>query len=121
MYPRGQAIQDEMSNEIIAYSARIGLELGADMLKLKYNGDLEHLKWINKCAGRAKIVISGGSKQDPHTFIKEAYEIIHVAGSDGFAIGRNVWQDERPFSISKALEQVVFHGKHPDDVAHILK
>ena len=42
-----------------------GLELGADMIKVKYNGDIGNFKWMLKCAGRCKIVISGGDKKDP--------------------------------------------------------
>ncbi len=120
MYPRGQDIRDENSNEIAAYSARIGLELGADMLKLKYNGDLGNFRWVLKCAGRAKVVISGGSKKEHPAFLQDVYDTVHVAGCEGLAVGRNVWQDERPFALSKALEQVLFHKRRPEEVLHIL-
>jgi len=121
MYPRGQDVANENSNEIAAYSARIGLELGADLLKLKYNGDLGNFKWVLKCAGRAKVVISGGSKKSHEEFLKEVYDTVVTANCAGLAVGRNVWQDERPFSLSKALEQVIFHKKRPDEVMHLLK
>jgi len=121
IYPRGQDIQDEMSNDIIAYSARIGLELGADMIKIKYNGDLENFKWVRKCAGRTKVVISGGSKKPHPEFLKDVYDTLHVAGTEGLAVGRNVWQDERPFALSKALEQIIFHKKRPEEVLHLLQ
>lgn len=119
VYPRGEHI-DEMENKILAYGTRIGLELGADMLKVKFNGDLENFKWMLQCAGRTKVVISGGTKEEPAAFLKEVHEIVHEAGGDGIAVGRNIWQDPRPFSLSKALEQVIFHGKLPEDVLHLL-
>ncbi len=119
VYPRGQDVKDDLANDIIAYSARIGLELGADMVKLKYNGDLENFKWVLKCAGRTKVVISGGSKKPREEFLKEVYDVVH-AGGDGLAVGRNVWQDERPFSLSKALGEIVYRGKRPEDVLHLL-
>jgi fructose-bisphosphate aldolase, class I len=121
MYPRGVDIGDEKSNEILAYSARIGLELGADMVKLKYNGDVNNFKWVVKCAGRTKIVMSGGDKREPLDFFKEAYDVAVEADCAGVAVGRNVWQDDRPFSLSKALEQVIFFKKKPEEVMYLLK
>ncbi len=121
IYPRGQDVKDDLSNEVLAYSARIGLELGADMMKLKYNGDLGNFRWMLKCAGRAKVVISGGSKKTHEEFLKEVYDTVVQANGDGLAVGRNVWQDERPFSLSKALNQIVFQKKRPEEVLHLLK
>jgi class I fructose-bisphosphate aldolase len=121
IYPRGRDIKDEMSNEIIAYSARIGLELGADMIKIKYNGDLNNLKWVKQCAGRTKIVISGGHKMEPETFLQEAYDAIVEGDVCGMAVGRNIWQSEKPFTLSKALEQIIFKKKRPAQVEHLLK
>lgn len=121
LYPRGEAIPNELDNEVIAYAARIGLELGADILKLKYNGDLDNFKWILKCAGKARVVISGGAKRDPHDFLTRVYETVVEAGGAGVAVGRNIWQDEKPFSLSKALADVVFKAKRPEEVRHLLR
>jgi len=46
-YPRGHGI-DENDNNTIAYAARTALELGADLMKIKYNGNKEGFKWITK-------------------------------------------------------------------------
>lgn len=120
LYPRGQDVHDELDGKLIAYAARIGLELGADVLKLKYNGDLENFKWIVACAGRAKVVISGGSKLSHEKFLTKVYETSVEAGCAGIAVGRNIWQDPRPFSLTKALEQVIFHHKRPEEVTYLL-
>ena len=39
MYPRGKKIKDEYSAEYIAHAARVGAELGADIVKTNYTGD----------------------------------------------------------------------------------
>jgi len=37
------------------------------------------------------------------------------------AVGRNVWQDEKPYALSKALEEVIFKRKRPEEVLHLLE
>ncbi len=107
MYPRGKAVPNEMSREILAYSARVGLELGADILKIKYNGNMTDLKWMVKVAGKAKIVIAGGAKKDGSEFLSDAADIMK-AGAAGIAVGRNVWQNKDPFKITEDLKKIVF-------------
>jgi class I fructose-bisphosphate aldolase len=75
IYPRGKGI-DEKSTETIAYSARIALELGADMAKIHYNNDFEGFKWAVKSAGKTKIVMVGGNKTDDMTYLKTLHEVI---------------------------------------------
>jgi class I fructose-bisphosphate aldolase len=119
MYPRGPNIQ-ELDNKVLAYSARIGLELGADIVKMKFNGDVENLKWMVRCAGKTKIVIAGGDRTSPETFLNEAQKVMS-AGCLGMAVGRNIWQSEKPFSVTKALQAVVYDGKSALEAANLLK
>ncbi len=117
MYPRGKAIKNDIDTNILAYAARIGLELGADFLKLKYNHDPEGFKWVVKNAGRARVLAAGGDKQSPQDFLHTSKEMLST-GITGFAVGRNVWQDENPHGVSKALNDLVFHNKEVQDVLH---
>lgn len=121
MYPKGKEVEDDLSNESIAYAARVALELGADFIKIKYNGDLENLQWVERCSGRAKLLISSQNKKSPKEFLNEAYDCVVEAGCSGIVVGKNVWMDEKPFSMSKALEQVVFHHKRPSELLHLLQ
>jgi class I fructose-bisphosphate aldolase len=124
-YPRGSRIPSEMHTDVIAYGTRIGMELGADMIKLKYNGDKEGFKWILKCAGRTKVVISGGDKEPERDFLTKIREVMDL-GAAGVAVGRNVWQHPRPFSMTRAIHDVVHEDKsveealkrlHPHDIS----
>ena len=115
MYPRGPDIKS-MNNEVLAYSARIGLELGADIIKCKYNGDEDNLKWMTACAGRAKLVMSGGNKMTELEFLNETKEVID-AGAIGRAVGRNIWQSKQPFNIARALQAVTYDGVTPAEAA----
>ncbi len=119
MYPRGPSIQ-ELDNQVLAYSARIGLELGADIIKMKFNGDVDNLKWMVRCAGKTKIVISGGDKVSPDVFLNEAQKVMS-AGCLGMAVGRNIWQAEKPFAVTKALQAVVYENKSALEAMGLLK
>lgn len=109
-YPRGRFVPDSKNTELLAYAVRIAAEMGADIIKLKYNNDQEGLKWIVKNACKAKVVISGGIHTEPLNFLEKTYEVMQ-AGASGLAIGRNIWQHEKPFSLTKAIQSVVFHNK----------
>lgn len=110
MYPRGPKIADETSTEVLAYGARIAMELGADVVKLKFNGDVDGMKWVVKAAGRTKVVIAGGSKHGTLEVLKSAEKVMRSRAA-GLAIGRNIWQHENPLELTKALKDIVFHGK----------
>jgi class I fructose-bisphosphate aldolase len=106
VYPRGRSIENEFSREILAYAARTGLELGADIVKIKYNGNQSDLKWCVKSAGKTKVVISGGSKRNEKDFANEVKKIMK-SGAAGIAVGRNVWQSKKPIEISKKINKII--------------
>lgn len=107
IYPRGKAVKDEDSPEITAYAARVGLELGADIVKIKYCGSKECFARAVKSAGRTKVVLSGGPKVSDENFL-EVVRNIMAAGAIGVAVGRNVWQRENPLEITKELKEIIF-------------
>jgi len=120
MYPRGKYAYNPTDTQLLAYCARIAAELGADILKIKYNGDLEGFKWVVKNAGKTKVVISGGSKKGEHELLKKVDDIMQT-GAIGLAIGRNIWQHEKPFSLTKAIQSIIFHNKTVDQAKKFLE
>jgi len=119
MYPRGKEIKKDKTTDILAYSARIGLELGADIVKLKYNDDPEGFKWVTHNAGRTKVVIAGGNKRPDEDFLKMTEQAMKT-GVVGMAVGRNIWQSKNPFALSKALREIIHEGKSFEEVKHLL-
>jgi len=106
-YPRGKGTEGKSSSELMAYGSRAGLELGADIVKIVYNGDSKDLKWAVKSAGKTKVVIAGGAKEDENEFINQIKEIIN-AGAIGLAVGRNVWQSDKPHDLTKKMKKVIW-------------
>ncbi len=112
-YPRGQGLKNDTSEETIAYAARLALELGADVAKVKYPGSKEAMEHAVRMAGKTKVVMSGGSKTSDRDFL-ESVKATMDAGAKGLAVGRNVWQRENPEQLLDALEQVIFEGASVD-------
>ncbi len=107
VYPRGKQIEKKSKGEILAYAARTGLEIGADVIKIKYEGSSRELKWAVKVAGKTKVVIAGGVKSDEKSFLRQAREIMN-SGAIGLAVGRNVWQSKKPIELSNKLRKIIF-------------
>ena len=110
VYPRGAAVQNDTSKEIVAYAARAALELGADAAKIKYTGDSQSFSWAVKSAGKMPVFMSGGPKApDDATFLAHVAGAIK-AGATGLAVGRNVWQNPDPLAMAKALRSLVIEA-----------
>ncbi|MFH1832873.1 MAG: fructose-bisphosphate aldolase [Candidatus Levyibacteriota bacterium] len=107
MYLRGKSIVGKDEKELTAYAARLGLELGADIIKIKYPGTSEALKRAVEAAGKTKIVVSGGAKEDESQFLEMA-RIAIQAGAIGMAVGRNIWQNKEPLEITRKLKEIIF-------------
>jgi fructose-bisphosphate aldolase, class I len=108
IYPRGAAVQNDTSKEIVAYAARTGLELGADAVKIKYTGDPNSFSWAVKSAAGVRVFMSGGPKAPTDDdFLKQVRGVME-AGGTGLAVGRNVWQNQDALAMADKLRKVIF-------------
>jgi len=107
IYPRGKAIKNDVSKENLSYAARTALEIGADIVKVKYGGKPGDLKWAVKAAGRTKVLVAGGTKAGEKAFLKDVRDIVK-AGASGLAVGRNVWQHKKPLEITKKIQKIIW-------------
>lgn len=111
VYPRGEAVKNDTSKEIVAYAARVGLEVGADAVKIKYTGDPQSFRWAVMAAGKAKVFMSGGPKtKTDEDFLRQVSGVME-AGATGLAVGRNVWQHPEPLKMAEQLREIIFGGK----------
>ena len=113
-YPRGQGMQSTTDPDTIAYATRLGLELGADIAKVKYPGSGDAMQHAVDMAGPAKVVMSGGSKTDDEAFLSTVESAV-ANGASGLAVGRNVFQRDNPEAILDALEAVIFEEKTAEE------
>lgn len=105
MYPRGKNIKNKMDREVLAYSARIGLELGADFIKVPFNGNVEDLKYMKNSSKGVRLLIQGGEKAKTSreflNFIKKTSPYC-----EGYAIGRNIFKHDKPIKLIKAIRDI---------------
>jgi class I fructose-bisphosphate aldolase len=110
IYPRGKSVKGKSKKELMSYSARTGLEIGADIAKIQCAGNIKDLKWAVESAGKTKVVIAGGIKKEEKKFLSQTREIMD-AGCTGLAIGRNVWQNKKPLEITKRISRIIWNKK----------
>lgn len=120
IYPRGEKIHDEYDPDLIKHAARIGAELGADIVKVSYTGDPESFKAVVDGCG-VPVVIAGGEKMDSDEAVLEMVAGAMQAGAIGLSIGRNVFQHASPSVMLKAMARIVHDGKDVKDAIEFIK
>jgi fructose-bisphosphate aldolase/2-amino-3,7-dideoxy-D-threo-hept-6-ulosonate synthase len=107
MYSRGKKIKDENDAEAVNIAVRAGVELGADIVKTNYTGDIDSFKRIVDGVRHIPVIIAGGPKMDTiPDLLQMVYDSIQAGGA-GVAFGRNVFQSEDPTKLVKALKKIV--------------
>ena len=106
IYPRGEKIANEYDPGVLKHAARLGAELGADIVKISYSGSVESFREV--IAGcRVPVVIAGGEKMESNKQILETVRGSIDAGGSGVSIGRNIFQHQDPTRMVGAISMIV--------------
>ena len=105
MLPFGFSAKPNASQ--LARAARVGCEMGADLIKIKYSGPPEAYKEVI-ASSFSPVLILGGGARSAADVLAEIHDAIGV-GASGVAIGRNVWQSDDPAEMTRSIVKVV-HG-----------
>lgn len=122
IYPGGNLIPEEERYKVehISYCARVGAELGVDIIKTWYTGSPESFaRVVEACP--ARVVVAGGPKMDN---VRELFQMTYdalSAGAAGVTYGRNIWQHDNIPGIIKALKSIIHEGKTPEEAMAILE
>ena len=119
MYPRGPKIKNQHAVKHVAHVARLGAELGADVIKTNYTGEVETFKEVVQGC-YVPVIIAGGPKVDT---VREILQMVYdatKAGGAGISIGRNVFQHENPTKMIEALSAIVHSHASVDESLRIL-
>jgi class I fructose-bisphosphate aldolase len=120
VYPRGEKIKDEYDVNAVKHAARVGNEMGADIVKVSYTGSVETFsEVVSGCA--VPVVIAGGPKMDSDADILEMVKGSIMAGGSGVSIGRNVFQHRDPTRMVKAISSIVHDDSSVQQALELLK
>lgn len=119
-YPRGPNVKDSFDPKTIAHCARAASEIGADIVKCSYTGDIESFREV--CEGAlAPVIIAGGPcMKSDMDILKMVHDSIE-AGGHGVSIGRNVFQNGNVRGITQAISGIVLKGYSVEKAAEFLK
>ncbi|MEM3852029.1 MAG: 2-amino-3,7-dideoxy-D-threo-hept-6-ulosonate synthase [Methanomassiliicoccales archaeon] len=119
MYPRGKDIKNPYDVDVVKHVARIGAELGADVVKVNYTGDPETFKEVVRGCP-APVLIAGGPKLNSDIEVLRMTKGAMEAGARGISIGRNIWQHEDPRRMTHALASIVVKGSTVEEAEKVL-
>lgn len=112
------AVGKELSkrdSRFLSLACRIAAEFGASFVKTYYCEEFE--KVVESCP--VPIVIAGGPKLETEL---DAFEMAHDAinkGAVGVDMGRNIWQNNNPVAMLKAVRAVVHKNASPAEALEI--
>jgi DhnA family fructose-bisphosphate aldolase class Ia len=101
--------------ENIGKAAKMACEVGADVVKMQYSGDPEGFRQIMSTLYRPVVILGGPGRNDARGVLQDIRHAMD-AGAIGIAVGRNIWEHERPAHMVAALAAII-HEDAPVDVA----
>ena len=120
IYPRGKDIKDSYDPEMVKLCARVATEMGADIVKTNYTGDIDSFREVTRGA-LAPVVIAGGPKMDSDERILQMVKDSIEAGGKGVSIGRNVFQHHNIVGITRAISGIVLHDLEVEEAIKFLQ
>ena len=117
MYPRGPEITDPFDVVFVKHVARLGAELGADIVKTNYTGDVDTFREVVKGCP-VPVVIAGGPIMESDREVLQMVEDAMRAGAAGISIGRNIFQNKSVTGMTRAIASIILEDI---DVNHALK
>ncbi len=101
--------------EHVKFVDRVAAELGADVVKSYYTGNVETFREVVKCCPVPIIVLSGPGASDPEGLLRIVQEAIE-AGARGVIMGRNVFGHKNPAAMVKAISRIVHENESIENV-----
>ena len=119
LYGRGGLIRDSFAVDVVAHCARVGAELGADIVKVSYTGSPESFYHVTRCCC-APVVIAGGERIDStRKLLQMVYDSLQAGGA-GLSIGRNVFEHPRRADLMRAMNALVHSNATVEDAMAIV-
>jgi 3-hydroxy-5-phosphonooxypentane-2,4-dione thiolase len=106
----GRELEQKKETRFLSLACRICAEAGAHVVKTYYTEDFE--KVVDGCP--VPVVIAGGPKTENQLEVLEFVYDGMQRGARGVNLGRNIWQDDNPAGMARALQSVIHEKATPD-------
>lgn len=116
VYPRGKNIKDSFDVDALKTCARVAAELGADIVKTSYTGDIDTFREVVRGA-QIPVVIAGGPKMGSDMEMLQMVRDSLDAGGKGVSIGRNIFQHNDIIGITSAVTDMVLRDASVEEAA----
>lgn len=125
MYPRFEREQGDDNYEdlrandrnrytqLVAHAARVGVDLGADLIKTQFTGDADSFRRVVDACRPIPVVVAGGAMVTPKRILDLAYDVMQAGGA-GVSFGRNIFGREDPTTLITAIKSIVYRGLTPE-------
>jgi putative autoinducer-2 (AI-2) aldolase len=97
---------EKRDDRYLSLACRVGAELGAHIVKTYYCENFSRV--VDGCP--VPLVVAGGPKLNSET---DVFHLVHgamEAGAVGVDMGRNIWQNDNPVAVIKAINALVHEG-----------
>jgi putative autoinducer-2 (AI-2) aldolase len=105
----GREMGQKKESRFLSMACRICAEMGASVVKTYYCDDFD--KVVNGCP--VPVVIAGGPKTENDLEVLEFVYDGMQQGAIGVNLGRNIWQNECPPGMARALQAVIHEQATP--------
>ena len=107
---RGRRVGDRArAPELVRAHTRLAAEIGADLIKTEWTGDVDSFKRVVRSCPVPIFVAGGPSSGGPRAALELAHDAMR-AGAMGLVFGRHVVQAPDPLRLVAALAGIVHHG-----------
>lgn len=120
MYTRGKKVDSEFNVKFVKHAARVGAELGADIVKVNYTGSPETFCEVTRGCP-VPVVIAGGEKVETDMDLFQMVEGALAGGAAGVSIGRNAFQHRDPVKIVRVIVKMVHKNASPQEAMKELR
>jgi len=99
---------DSFSPEVLSLYCRISADIGADVVKVIWNGSVERFAPVAETCFAPILVAGGPGGESPEDTFRLAADSI-AAGAAGVMFGRRVFRADDPAGVLAGLRQIVHH------------
>jgi fructose-bisphosphate aldolase / 2-amino-3,7-dideoxy-D-threo-hept-6-ulosonate synthase len=108
-YARVEDLKNAYGFDYLARNVRLCAELGADIVKTNWPGDVDSFAKLVAATSGTPVVLAGGSRVTDEELLTRM-ERAMSAGAIGCSVGRNIFMHDNPHALTRALARVIREG-----------